>query len=103
MIFGFAKTSKRGKGDSCKKKAIGFTLMLTQDTRVSSKTTTQVEDDRPLFGTCRSEYVKSVAIENATAVNFFKPEETPTQFSIERRSREEDHASGSADEKISEN
>jgi hypothetical protein len=103
MIFGFTITSKRGKEDSCKKKTVGFTLILTRGTRVSSKTTTQVKDDRPPFVTCRSEYVKSVAIENATAVQFFKPEETLTQFGIARSSREEGHASDSVNKKVSEN
>jgi hypothetical protein len=97
MIFGFTITSKRGKGGSCKKKTIGFTLLLTRGTKVSSKKAT------PLFVTCRSEYVKSVAIENATAVQFFKPEGNQTQFDIERSSREEGHASDSVDEKVSEN
>ena len=103
MIFGFTITSKRGKGDLCKKKTVGFTLMLTRGTRVSSKTTTQGEDDRPPFVTCRSEYVKSATVESATAVQFFKPEEIPTQFGIGRSSREEGHASDSMDEKVSEN
>lgn len=93
MIFGFTITSKRGKGDLCKKKTVGLTLMLTRGTKASSKTTTQVEDSKPPFVTCRSEYVKSVAIENATAVQFYKPEEAPTQLGIARGSREEGHAS----------
>lgn len=97
MIFGFTITLKRGKGGSCKKKTVGFTLLLTRGTKDSSKKTT------PPFVTCRSEYVNTIAVENATAVQFFKPEEEQTQFNIERSSREEGHASDSVDEKVSEN
>jgi hypothetical protein len=103
MIFGFTVTSKRGKGDLCKKKTVGFTLLLTRGTKVSSKTTTQVEDEKPPFVTCRSEYVKTVAIENATAVQFFKPEEGPTQLGTAQSSMEEGHSSDVVNEKASEN
>jgi len=99
MIFGFTITSKRGKGDSCKKKTVGFTLMLTRGTRVSSKTTAQVKDGRPPFR-CRSEYFKSATIEDAEAVDLFKPEETPTQLTIGRRSRGEEHEIDFVDAKV---
>jgi hypothetical protein len=87
----------------CKKKTIGFTLILTRGMRISSKMTIQVEDDRLLFVTCQSEYVKSATIENVTVVQFFKLEETLTQFSIAQSSREEGYMSDSIDEKVSEN
>jgi hypothetical protein len=103
MIFGFTITRKRGKGDLCKKETVGFTLMVTRGTKRSLKTTSQTEDNNPPFVICRSEYVKSVDVENATAVNFFKPEKTPVQLDIARRSREESYASDSVEEKVSEN
>ena len=86
-----------------KKKTIGFTLILIRGTRVSLKTTTQVGGDRPPFVTYRSEYIKSATIESITAIQFFKPEETPIQFSIAQSSREEGHTSNSIAEKVSEN
>ena len=103
MIFGFTLTSKRGKGDLCKKKTVSFTLMLTRGTRVSSKTTTQVGHDRPPFITCRFKYVKSATVESVTAIQFFKLEDTPTQFSIAQSSREKGHAPNSMTEKVSKN
>jgi hypothetical protein len=98
MIFGFTITLKRGKGDLCQKKAVGFTLLLTRGTKISSKTTTQVENEKPSFITCRSEYFKSVGIENATAVQFFKPAEGPRQLGTTQKSIEEGNI-----EKLSDN
>jgi hypothetical protein len=99
MIFGFTITSKRGKGDLCKKKIVGFTLMVTRGTK-HSPTSTQTEQSPHVI--CRSEYVKSFGVENATVVQFFKPEEAPTQLNTTHHSLEEGH-SEIVEEKASEN
>jgi hypothetical protein len=81
MIFGFTFTSKRGKGEFCRKKTIGFTLMVTRGKKNSHMRTVETRGSSPLFITCRSERF-STAVETATAVHLSKPVGLPTEISL---------------------
>jgi hypothetical protein len=81
MIFGFTFTSKKGKGDLCRKKTTGFTLMLTKKTKDWRKKRAGKRGDGS-FITCRSNCFTTTEIETATAVYLSKPEESPTQISV---------------------
>jgi hypothetical protein len=81
MIFGFTFTSKRGKGELCRKKTTGFTLMLTRGRKDWRKKRARKGGDGS-FITCRSDCFTTTEIETATAVYLSKPEEFPTQISV---------------------
>ena len=74
MIFGFTFTSKKGKGELCRKKTTGFTLMLTRGTKDWRKKRAGKGGDGS-FITCRSDCFTTTEIETATAVYLSTPEE----------------------------
>jgi hypothetical protein len=83
MIFGFTFTSRKGKGELCRKKTTGFTLMLTRGTRGwRRKEARKRGKGSPSFITCRSECFSTTAVETATAVYLSRPEEPPTQIEL---------------------
>jgi hypothetical protein len=100
MIFGFTFTSKKGKGELCRKKTIGFTLIVTKGTRGSRRKGAGKEGDgSPSFVTCRSQYFTTTAIETATAVCLSKLEELPIQIKLGGDPEAEADSSGTIREK----
>jgi hypothetical protein len=100
MIFGFTFTSKKGKGELCRKKTTGFTLLVTRGTRGSRrKGAGKGGDGSPSFITCRSQYFTNNAIETATAVCLSKPEELPIQIELGGDPEVEADSSGTVGEK----
>jgi hypothetical protein len=81
MIFGFTFTSKKGKGELCRKKTTGFTLMLTRGTKDWRKKRAGKGGDGS-FITCRSDCFTTTEIETATAVYLSTPEEVPMKISV---------------------
>jgi hypothetical protein len=83
MIFGFTFTSKKGKGELCRKKTTGFTLMLTRGTRGwRRKEARKRGNGSPSFIICRSDCFSTTAVETATAVYLSRPKEPPTQIEL---------------------
>lgn len=93
MIFGFTFTSKKGKGELCRTKNAGFTLMLTRGTKGwRSKSA-------PSFMICRSERFSNTAVETATAVHLTRPEGPPTEIELKGVSKAEGGLTGNLSEK----
>jgi hypothetical protein len=100
MIFGFTFTSKKGKGELCRKKTTGFTLMVTRGTRGSRrKGAGKGGGGSPSFITCRSQYFTTAAVETATAVYLSRPEELPIQIELGGDPEAEGDFSGNVGEK----
>jgi hypothetical protein len=100
MIFGFTFTSKKGKGELCRKKTTGFTLMLTRGSRDwRRKRAGKGRDGFPSFVTCRSECFSTTVVETATAVYLSRPEELPTKIELGGDSEAEGDFSGNVGEK----
>jgi len=98
MIFGFTFTSKKGKGELCRKKTTGFTFMLTRGTKDWRKKRAGKGGDSS-FITCRSDGFTTTETETATAVYFSKPEEFPIQISVRGNSEAEGDAFDNENEK----
>ena len=81
MIFGFTFTSKKGKGELCRKKTTGFTLILIRGTKDQRKKRAGKGGDSS-FIICRSDYFTTTEIKTVTAVYLSKPEEVLMKISI---------------------
>jgi hypothetical protein len=100
MIFKFTFTSKKGKGELCRKKTTRFTLMLTRGTRGwRRKEAGKGGNGSPLFITCRSECFSTTAVETATAVYLSRPEELLKQIELGGDSEAEGDFSSNVGEK----
>jgi hypothetical protein len=83
MIFGFTFTSKKGKGELCRKKTTRFTLIVTRGTKgLRRKGAGKGGDGSPSFITCQSQYFTTTAIETATTMYLSRPEEPPIQIEL---------------------